>query len=139
MLSRYLRARDVPCPLCGHSLRDLPGTACPGCGRELALVIGVTDPYLRAWIALAASLLIPAGMGVLCLVIIAREGMPPRGYVALRASIWFFLAAIPLAWAAVGWRRAFLRLPRGAQMCWAIAAGAVTALAFVLFLYGMGR
>lgn len=36
-LAAYLADRDVPCPRCGYSLRDLRGSVCPECGRALVM------------------------------------------------------------------------------------------------------
>ena len=57
-LVRFLADRDVPCPLCGYNLRGLTMPRCPECGRELRLSIGLTEPYLRAWVVLAAAVLV---------------------------------------------------------------------------------
>jgi hypothetical protein len=127
-LVEYLRARDVTCPLCGYNLRGLEQPRCPECGRELVLSVGLTEPFLKAWITLAVALFLPAGIGLLFGVMVAFKGFPgdePR----IAAIILFFMAHVPLAGAAVWWRRPFLKLSPRAQWRWS-AAGT----AFLLFL-----
>lgn len=36
----YFAERDIPCPQCGHNLRDVKGERCPECGFELRVEHG---------------------------------------------------------------------------------------------------
>ena len=54
-LVEFLATRDAPCPLCGYNLHGLTRDICPECGRQLQLSVGLTDPFLRAWVILAVA------------------------------------------------------------------------------------
>ena len=139
VLARYLRGRDVSCPRCSHNLRDVAGDVCPGCGEELRLGVGLVDAYLRAWVALAVGLFVPAGVGVFCVIIVADSGWPPARMYPITLSLLYFMGCVPLAvWAAAG-RRRFLRMSRAAQRGWAVAACAATAAVGVMFFLGIYR
>jgi len=45
LLRTFLAAADVPCPVCGYSLRSLPEPRCPECGTELRLYIHPHVPF----------------------------------------------------------------------------------------------
>lgn len=130
----FLRERDVACPLCGYNLRGLQHQPrCPECGRELTLTVGLTEPLLKAWITLAVALLLPAGIGLLFLIVIAVEGLP-GGQPMILTAILLAIAHIPAAAVALRWRRAFLRLAPGAQWRWAVGAIASAVLTFATFI-----
>src|SRR5436305_13805040 len=85
MLLAFLAGQDVACPLCGYNLRGLTTPRCPECGRELRLSIGLTEPYLRAWIVLAAAVCASGGTGLFFVMMIARAGWPRTVGPALRS------------------------------------------------------
>src|SRR4030095_829738 len=80
-LVRYVSDRDVFCPLCGYNLRRLTRARCPECGRELRLSVGLTEPYLRAWVVLAAAACGAGGTGLFFCLMVIRAGWP-RNYAA---------------------------------------------------------
>lgn len=45
LLRSFLAEVDVPCPVCGYSLRSLPEPRCPECGTELRLYIHPHVPF----------------------------------------------------------------------------------------------
>ena len=126
----WLADRDVPCPLCGYNLRGLTAARCPECGQPLRLSVALTDPYLRAWITLAVALLLPAGLGLLWAVALAREGAPPGRQSSLIYPIVYQVACIPLATLALAGRRRVQRWPRGVQNRLAATAIALTLVSF---------
>ena len=129
-LVAFLRDRDVPCPLCGYNLRGLTSDRCPECGREVRLSVGMADPYLRYWIALAISTFAAAGVGVLFAILLLREGWPRLETAALDFSIYYFLVSIPAAVIVLWLRRRFLRLEKTTQ---AVIASAVVTLTVSMF------
>ena len=131
LLGEFLRGRDVPCPLCGYNLRDLTTPRCPECGRELRLSVGLVEPFLRAWIAATVASCACAGLGVLFLYIVVREGFPGRNEPMLGAVIVYFIVAIPQAMALLRWRRRFLRV--SARLQWSLASICI-ALAVIAFV-----
>lgn len=133
VLIDFLRIRDVPCPLCGYNLRGLQEPRCPECGRELTLSVGLTEPLLKAWIALAAALLLPAGIGMLFAWILVSEGFP-RGRPFTTFCIFLVIAHIPAAAAAIYFRRRFLKLAPAVQWRWAVAAMVIGVASIVLFI-----
>lgn len=135
-LTAFLRDRDAACPLCSYNLRGLTGTTCPECGREIQLTIGLTDPFLAAWITLAAALATSGGMGI-CVAIISVRETGFKGDPLFDAALWWFLLCMPLTGAAVIWRRRFLRIGRGAQWRWSMAAVVCAVVAWTCFVMGL--
>jgi hypothetical protein len=134
-LTRFLAGRDVPCPLCGYNLRGLTTPRCPECGRELRLSIGLTEPYLRAWIVLAAAACASGGTGLFFVMMIARAGWPstfgsPARIFVMNCSLMYFILTIPVAVAVLVARRRLLRLPAGLQwlLAWLAVAGSTAAM-----------
>ena len=64
VLEQFLHERDVSCPVCEHTLRNVASGQCPACGHELRLCISLPEHYLEAWVALVVILAIGAGMGM---------------------------------------------------------------------------
>jgi uncharacterized paraquat-inducible protein A len=123
-LSAFLRDRDIPCPLCRYNLRHLSSPRCPECGRELELRVGLSEPRQGAWLLCQIALTAPAGIGLVAVPITFKDGWPQNTSVQWLFNICFawFMGSVPFA-AAVFWlRRRYLRLPRGVQWGFAIAA-----------------
>lgn len=133
-LVAFLRDRDVFCPLCNYNLRDLLSDRCPECGRELQLTIGLVEPYLRAWIALAVSLFAAAGVGIIFLFLVINQGFPDNEAIGVKLCILYFIACLPIAFAAIVTRRRFLRLERPTQTWLAALAALLTFVGFIVFL-----
>jgi hypothetical protein len=134
-LLRYLRARDgVLCPLCRNDLGGIANAICPRCGEKLIVGIGIANPYLHAWVTMAAALLLGAGLGVLVVLVTLSERWPNE--TLIRVALCYFIANIPLAAVCLIFRRRFLRLSRGVQW-WIAIPVAVTTLAMFLFLFSL--
>jgi hypothetical protein len=132
-LITWLFDRDAECPLCKYNLRGLTSPRCPECGEALQLGVSLVEPYLKAWIAVVAGLLLPAGVGVLFLVAVLREGWPPGAPFWGSVGLLYVICCIPLSIALLARRRYFLRLPRPTQQ---ILAGVVWA-ALLIALAGV--
>jgi hypothetical protein len=114
-LIAWLFDRDAECPLCKYNLRGLTSPRCPECGEALRLGVSLVEPYLKAWMAVAAGLLLPAGVGLLFLIAVTREGWPPRAPLWANIALAYIIGCIPLSIASLARRRNFLRLSRPAQ------------------------
>jgi hypothetical protein len=130
-LLAWLRDRDVPCPLCAYNLRGLTSPRCPECGHELRLTVALTEPYLKAWLTMAVALLLPAGLGLLWIVIVPAHGLPGGPQEWLAVPILYQIACVPLASAAVVGRRRVQRWPRERQQLVAAVAVALAVVSFV--------
>jgi hypothetical protein len=130
-LIHWLADRDTPCLLCGYNLRGLTRPVCPECGNELRLSVSLADPYIKAWIALLVALMLPAGLGLLWLVMIILKG-PPRGWDAsVVVPMICQIAAIPLAGWALIVRRKIQSWDRHKQNLLAVIALVVSAITFL--------
>jgi hypothetical protein len=132
LLLRYVRERDVACPLCGYNVRGLTSTRCPECGRELRLTLGLLEPYQAAWVALVGILCASGGFGLFCIFMVVKQGWPSWGdeQKLLDLTFAFHMIVPPFALAAVLMRRKFLRLRRTTQ--WTIF-GVATAVCVLMF------
>jgi hypothetical protein len=135
-LINWLADRDTPCPLCGYNLRRLSRPVCPECGNELRLSVSLADPYIKAWITLLVALMLPAGLGLLWLVMIILKGSPRGRDASVVVPMICQIAAIPLAcWALIG-RRKIQSWDRHKQNLLAGVALVVSAITFVwIFAY----
>jgi hypothetical protein len=134
-LVEFLRERDAWCPACRYNLRGLTSPRCPECGRELKLSVGMTEPFLRAWITLAVSVVASSGIGLLMAWVLCREGWPRGSDEAeLRVSIIIYVAMIPAAPIVLATRRRFLRQASVVQWRFALFAAIVSTAAFILLL-----
>jgi len=137
-LVHYLATRDAACPLCGYNLRCLTRPQCPECGRELRLTVGLTEPYLRAWITLLAATCAAGGTGVFFTLLFVGNGWPrvngpPVKAFLLNAAVLYFMSCVPIAAAQLLTRRRFIKMPQGRQWALAWAAVAATSSAIVAF------
>jgi hypothetical protein len=134
----FLRERDVFCPLCRYNLRGLTVPRCPECGRDLQLSVGVTEPFLRAWITLAVAACSGAGIGILFAWLVITVGWPGGRHglknEILRGVIAFFVLMIPAAALAIMGRRKFVKWAKGTQWRIAILVAVTTLVAFCLML-----
>ena len=133
-LVEYLRDRDVVCPLCHYNLRGLDTPRCPECGRQLELRVGLTEPRQGAWLAALISSALPAGIGVLLLITLLKDGWPEHGsnYGGLRdACFGYYIASVPIVGALVRLRRRYLRLEPSHQTIIAVSLAVAAAIAMV--------
>lgn len=124
LLTEYLATRNAKCPLCGYNLRGLTSPRCPECGRRLRLSIGLTEPYLGAWVLLAAATCAAGGTGVFFTLMVVTNGWPTAAgsemdLFFLNAALLYFIFSIPVAAAVVIARRPLMRLKTDLQ--WTIA------------------
>jgi hypothetical protein len=136
-LAAYVAGRDVPCPICSTSLRDLAGDTCPHCHNPLALALGAVEPHLRAWIALAVATCASSGVGAFLIAILLDEGPPPKRMRLLYWAVWFFTVSTPVGPTVVLTRRRFLRLPPRVQRRLAFTGMTLVLLAAIAFACGM--
>ena len=137
LLLEYLSSRDVACPRCAYNLRALTSPRCPECGEELKLKIATTEPYLKAWITLAASIAALAGVGILFLCLITRFGWPPYMRISGDIATVFSFVSPVLLWPVIALRRKFAWMPRSAQWVIAVIAFAASAIAVMFIVTGI--
>ncbi len=133
-LVAFLKDRDVYCPLCEYNLRDLPAPVCPECGKTIELAVKARDVDLRPWAIMTAALSMAAGVGVLFVYMVIRQGMPSPSEID-PSIIYAFMATIPFAMVALICRRRFIRLKRHTQH---YLAGSVVGTMIVLFVFILG-
>jgi hypothetical protein len=135
-LIRYLWHHHVSCPRCGNELHGLKEAVCPGCREALRIGVGMAQPPLRGWLAVAVPTIGSAGVGLMLLILVLTRGLPSeRRYPFVQVSVLYFCLAIPLALGLVIWRRKVMRWGGMAQgwaagIAWVLSAGAL-ALMFV--------
>jgi hypothetical protein len=134
-LLRYLWHHHVPCPRCSRDLHALSNAACPHCSEALRIGIGMAQPHLRGWLALAIPIIASAGVGLMLLILVLLKGLPRGMYPMMQAATCYFCATIPLAAATVIFRRKIMRASQPAQVIVAIAAWIFsTAALFLMFI-----
>jgi len=129
----FLKDRDVFCPLCNYNLRNLTVPRCPECGRDVRLAIGLTEPFMRWWIALCCAVVASAGIGALFWMLLARGGWPREGFALFQVAFVYLLASPLLAAPVLIYRRTLLKWPRSAQRLLAIIAIVVSVAAVIIF------
>ncbi len=134
LLRAFLKDRDVACPLCQYNLRNLTATACPECGKGIELAVKAREVSVQAWAVLTVVMSLPAGVGIIFLYMVIRQGLPDGNDLSPLLLI-TFIVTIPLAIAALLLRKKFLRLSRDAQFY--ISATAVCVVV-VLFFFLLG-
>lgn len=131
---------DEPCPVCEYNLRGLGGTACPECGEELVLRIGLAEPKLRLFIAGLLGLAFGAGFHGLVFLwagwMVIRGNGGPQAMDFARLLVGVFLCGAGLvAWLRL--RQSVRRATRPTQvvsllLCWLVPA--ITAGAFMAYV-----
>lgn len=135
LLRRFLRGRDVHCPLCRYNLRDLTQTQCPECQHDLLLTVGVTNPKFL-WFLLAVAPCTFAGIaaGLLLVPLILQPlgggGPPAPAIVILDALGWLSALGGLLL---IRYRFEFLRRPPERQRFYAGVIWGLHVLAFLAF------
>lgn len=144
LLLGYLQQREAVCPVCKYNLHALTLPRCPECGMGLRLSVGTVEPYLRAWILLIVAACASAGLGVLFVVVVVRDGWPLTTFsgrtsilefVATNGSIAYFMATIPVVVLALAFRRWFIRRARATQWAFSALFSIVSILVFLAFCY----
>ena len=134
ILFAFLSEQDVSCPLCGYNLRGLRSPRCPECGRGVKLTVGISEPYLRAWVTLLVTTCASAGIGILLGLVLLFE-KSSDGLSFTNVVMFGFVVTIPFAALVVAIRRTFVRHPKSAQ--WSIAGAALAMLIGGLVLFMM--
>ncbi|MBK7403730.1 MAG: hypothetical protein IPJ41_03615 [Phycisphaerales bacterium] len=121
---RFVAGRDVGCPVCDYSIRDLTGPTCPECGCALELRVG--SPHLRtgAWVFAIVSFALALGFdGVVSIMFTAMLVLNPtqRWEPIGMVTLFFLLAASMLAGVLLLVRRRTLWARRPLRQQWAIA------------------
>jgi hypothetical protein len=129
-LIHWLANRDAFCPLCNYNLRALQTPRCPECGEALRLRVTLAEPYLTAWIWLAAASFAGAGIGLLFLYVLVSEGYRSGGDGSMIFPSAVTISMIPVSLLAVVGRRRIQRLPPGIQ--WAFASFATILVLFAI-------
>lgn len=111
----FLADHDCDCPLCHYNLRGLTSAHCPECGQHVKLTVGLADLLMWPWACMAVASCLCAGLGLMCVFMLALQGLPPATdsnvVTWIRdVSIYGFIAAIPIAIAVIIKRRSILRL-----------------------------
>jgi hypothetical protein len=133
LLIHFVKHRDVQCPRCGYNLRALSQPRCPECREPLQLQVGAVP----AGIGLFVMSIIPGAFSGICafilmipMIMVPATGggaPPPLEFVLLDAFGWLSgLVAVAIYVA----RHRFVRLPRSAQIFWAILIWGVHLIAF---------
>jgi hypothetical protein len=139
-LLAHVRGRDVPCPQCGYSLRDLVDPRCPECGERLELRVGVVTPRF-GWLVAAMA---PGMFSGVCAVLLAGPllwmfryagaGGPP--WILYIADAFGFLSCLAAVWMYRKRRRVMAwRTPR--QIRLAVVVWIVHIAAFAGLLLGI--
>ena len=133
-LAAFVRGRDVHCPVCKYNLRDCTIATCPECGKPIRLAVVALDLSVLAWGILTFVLSLPAGVGIVFLMQIVREGLPPYADREMRTTAFTFIGSIVLPLAALLLRQRFLRLSRSKQiaLAWLGLAVAVGLFGYLL-------
>lgn len=136
MLERFVAGRDVRCPGCGYSLRDLKADRCPECGDRIELRVNLSDPRLGLFIACVIG---PAvGLGFHATIILWYGVVHLFGgyHLGLRVLSVPIVSTFVLA-AGMGYllkhRNPFRRLGWPAKLAWAVFSWSCTAVSATLF------
>jgi hypothetical protein len=145
MLIDWLRDRNTSCPLCQYNLRGLKTPRCPECGQALQLSVSLAEPYLKAWIALVAALLPPAGIGSIFIFgfcyALYREGFRVLSNIHFSNfeigptfALAHLVSCVPLSVLAIAFRRRILCWSKRIQLGLAGAAWTAVAVSSLILL-----
>lgn len=140
MLLEFLRERDVACPRCGYSLRNLSRPVCPECEEPLQLQVGVQKiRVLWLFIALAPGAFCAIALGILgvmvgVMALVYGELPSERPPLNIILTLGFFVASALHTILLARAHRRFLQLSIRAQLTWALATWAAHILAFITFV-----
>ena len=115
LLHSWLSSRDVPCPVCGYSLRSIESATCPECGAQLDIRVGSTDLRIGLWLACVISQALAMGFVGLWAILVTIPALFAGQLVAL------IVAAVTVGYMVALWRlilrrKKFWSKPRHAQM-----------------------
>ncbi|MFG0252226.1 MAG: hypothetical protein ACF8NJ_05055, partial [Phycisphaerales bacterium JB038] len=103
----FVADRDIPCPSCDYSLRDLTEPRCPECGEQLTIGITLSEPHIGRFIAIWTPLLAGLGFGG----VVSLWGLFAGAAIdELAPLLLLVLLTVPSAFAAVQQRRRIRRL-----------------------------
>mgnify|MGYP006289825907 CR=1 FL=1 len=131
LLQTFLADRDEPCPVCGYNLRQLQSDRCPECGRALQLRVGSVEPRLFWYLVMLLPLMCSAGVGVLFLVLVLKEGMPGHLRWMEELNIWAYMSMIFVAPPLLFARRQFCKLDLPRQRVLAMTGALFSLVLFV--------
>ena len=129
LLHAWLSSRDVPCPVCGYSLRSIESATCPECGAQLDVRVGSTDLRIGLWLVGVISLTFALGFVGLftiaySLPVIVMGRLSPGNFIMLAISMV----------TAVGYMLVLRRLVRNRKKFWSkpIRAQKVSVVLYIL-------
>ncbi len=148
LLHAWLSSRDVPCPVCGYSLRSIESPTCPECGAQLDVRVGSTDLRIGLWLACVISQSLALGfVGLFTILVIV-----PAYFGGLPFSIWVHgvLVAITTVmtvgymlalWHLLRRRKKFWSKPRQAQkvsvVLYVLAGSAPVTIPIAIWFVGL--
>ncbi len=120
LLHAWLSSRDVPCPVCGYSLRSIESATCPECGAQLDVRVGSTDLRIGLWLVGVISLTLALGfVGLLTILVVVPVLVAGLGLaigLPIVAIITVMTVGYMLAlWRLIRRRKKFWSKPRKAQ------------------------
>lgn len=144
----YVADRDVSCPACRYNLRGLAKPRCPECGHALRLTVGTEANINGTWILLLASILAPAGAGLLGLLAILAS----LNYMSLSdlfspynteeaialILLLYSILCIPNVFIVLATRRRFIRLSAHAQNTIAAIPVVIDIVGLLMFMSLLG-
>jgi Flp pilus assembly protein TadB len=117
-------------------VRNLTQPRCPECGNALRLSLAIVDPYIKAWLALMIGSCLGAGVGLICVFGILKNGIVGLPG-AIAAMMFVLIAMIPIAISGMIFRRRFGRFSRKLQWVIAGICLALTSAAFAVMFHAM--
>ncbi len=141
-LNQFLAERDLPCPLCAYNLRGLTSGACPECGSEVELSVGLSEPRMGAFVTGAVGLASGLGFNTFILGWFLWMSAMRATYGPRLADGWpLFVGLAVTGYAMFLWlrRRRKIRLMRSGVR-WALAAACfVVSLATAILFFSVVR
>ncbi|MCE9618339.1 MAG: hypothetical protein K8R92_00320 [Planctomycetes bacterium] len=137
----FLKGRSVPCPRCGHDLRDIKSAKCPECGEPLILKIGT--PRARfGWLVLAMAPGCFSGVAAVFVMIpilgnIINRSAVDRGVWALMIADGFGMLSAASVWLMYRHRQRIMSWTARRQGAFAGAVWGVHALVLALILLAL--